>query len=108
VEIMACEVTMEWTCARCGQLAEMESWAALTDDGWTLNEVGDGICVSCTVRQWPAARRSLPPHLASADSPQAGRSPGLAAHRRNAATIAVPSASRVPPARPRPHLALVK
>jgi hypothetical protein len=105
---MACEVPMEWTCVRCGQLAEMETWAAVSDVGWTLNAVGDGICDSCTARQWPAAQRALAPRFTSGNASPAGRSTGLAAQRRNAATIAVPSESGVPPARPRPYLALVK
>lgn len=100
---------MEWTCACCGQLAEVATWTDLTDLGWTLNGVGDCICVSCTVRQWPAAGRSLDgPQRALRVPASALRPTGPEARGANAATTAVASAFRAPAARPRPHLALVK
>lgn len=96
---------MEWTCARCGQLAEEATWTGLTDLGWRLNEGGDCTCADCTMRQWPATRRSL-------GDPQPGLrlSPSLAGRTRPAAyrPDAVESVSRSPATRARPHLALVK
>lgn len=96
---------MEWTCARCGQLAEQTTWASLTDLGWRLNECGDCSCASCTMRQWPAAGRALgEPRPALRLSPRLGRRAGPAVYRPDSAE----SASRTAASRPRSHLALVK
>ena len=47
-------VMMERTCVQCGQCADVGKWRELAELGWTLDALGDCVCVSCTRRQWPA------------------------------------------------------
>jgi hypothetical protein len=100
---------MEWTCARCGQMAEVATWLSLTELGWRLDEIGDCLCHTCTARQWPQTGRSLGgPRRDVPVAPRAERPTGLPVPPIDGLSSPGAAACRLPPARPRLHLTLVK
>jgi len=61
---------MEWTCARCGQVAKAADWTLLVSMGWRITPEDEFRCVVCakraTARETPldardggARRRSM-------------------------------------------------
>jgi hypothetical protein len=66
---------MEWTCARCGQIAVAAEWSLLATIGWR-NDGSSATCVVC-VKQKPPTRRTSVGSGAEADrSAEAARRRG--------------------------------
>lgn len=41
---------MEWTCAKCGQVAKAEDWTLLVSMGWRITPDDEFRCVLCAKR----------------------------------------------------------
>lgn len=52
---------MEWTCAKCGQVAKAEDWTLLLSMGWRITQDDEFRCVLCAKRLMN--REPAPPRL---------------------------------------------
>jgi hypothetical protein len=53
--------TMEWTCAKCGQVAKTDDWTLLLSMGWRITPEDEFRCVICAKRL--LAREQAPPRV---------------------------------------------
>jgi hypothetical protein len=60
------EAIMEWTCARCGQVARAADWTLLLSMGWRITPDDEFRCVVCAKRM--LARASFHPLSAKSDT----------------------------------------
>ena len=52
---------MEWTCAKCGQVAKAEDWTLLLSMGWRITPDDEFRCVICAKRLM-AREQAQPPY----------------------------------------------